>query len=80
MKDINISHLILQKLKEKERTVSWLARQIKYDSENLRKTLKNNHDIYTDLLYRISIALNEDFFAFYSQKLEEREKTVDFTE
>ena len=69
MKHIHINHLILQKLKEKERSISWLAKQVGCDSGNLRKKLKNNREIYPNLLLQISIALKEDFFAYYSHEL-----------
>ena len=72
MKNIKICDLILKKLKKEERRIAWLARQVGCDSDNLRKTLNNNQDIYTDLLYRISVALEEDFFACYSEKLKEK--------
>jgi len=75
MKNIHINHLILQKLEEKERTIPWLAKKMEYDRNNLRKILKNNRDIYTSLLFRISDALDEDFFALYSQILAEKRKT-----
>jgi hypothetical protein len=68
---INICHLIKEKLDEKERSVAWLARRINYDSDNLRKILKHNRDIHTDLLFSISVAMEEDFFACYSEKLME---------
>jgi hypothetical protein len=71
MKTININQLILEKLKEKDLKVAWLARQIDYNADNLRKKLKNNYDIHSNLLHRISLALNEDFHAYYSQKLRE---------
>ena len=75
MKDINICNLIMQKLKEEERSIAWLARKVGCDKDNLSKMLKkNNHDILPDLLFRISEALKEDFFACYSQKLQERNK------
>jgi len=69
--NINIGELILQNLKEKERSIAWLAKQIGSDKSNLTKTLKNDQFIYVDLLFRISIALEEDFFVHYSQKLKE---------
>lgn len=71
MKDININQLILQKLEEDDLPISWLARKIGCDPDNLRKKLKNNHDIPSNLLYRISSVLHEDFHACYSQKLKE---------
>jgi plasmid maintenance system antidote protein VapI len=68
---INMGEYISQKLKEKDLKPAWLARQIDYDPDNLRKMLKNNREIYSDLLFRISVALDEDLFALYSQRLKE---------
>jgi len=70
--NIDIGELIFQKLKEKERSLAWLARQVGCNDSNLGKSLKNNRYIYTDLLFRISQALEEDFFAYYSQTLKKR--------
>jgi len=72
---INMGELVSLKLKEKGLKPAWLARQIDYDADNLRKMLKNNREIYPDLLYNISAVLDEDFFALYSQKLQEMKKT-----
>ena len=66
-----IGELIFRKLKEKGRTLTWLAQKVGCDDSNLSKTLKNSRYIYSDLLFRISLALDEDFFACYSQKLKE---------
>ena len=66
---IEIGNLILQKLKEKDRSIAWLAKKIGCDDSNLGKTLKNGRFIYLDLLFSISEALEEDFFAHCSQKL-----------
>ena len=71
---IPIGELIFQKLKEKERTILWLAQKVGCDNSNLSKTLRNSRYIYSELLFRISIALEEDFFAYYSQKLKEMQK------
>jgi hypothetical protein len=68
---IHIGDIIKQKLKEKERSIAWLARQVFYDESNLHKKLKNN-DIESSLLYHISEALREDFFAYYSKELNEK--------
>jgi hypothetical protein len=67
--DIHIGRLICQKLKEKERPVAWLARQINCDDGNLGRLLKNSNHIHSELLLRISIALEEDFFVYYSEKI-----------
>ncbi|MCL2289733.1 MAG: XRE family transcriptional regulator [Bacteroidetes bacterium] len=72
MNSIHINHEILRKLEEKERSIAWLAKQVNYDRNNLRKILKNNRDIYANLLFRISLALEEDFFACYSKELNGR--------
>jgi len=72
--DIDIGDLILQKLKEKERTIVWLAKKVGRDDSNLGKTLKNSKYIHFDLLLRISSALEEDFFAYGSQRVKEMQK------
>jgi len=68
---VDIGELVFQKLKEKERTMVWLANQVGCNESNLRKTLKNSPFVYCDLLLRISDALDVDFFTYYSQKLKE---------
>ena len=68
---IHIGEEIKQELNIQERSVVWLAKQVSCDPSNLYKQLKYPH-IHAELLYRISIALNEDFFARYSQKLYEK--------
>ena len=69
--DIDIGKIILQKLNEKERSVTWLAKKIGCNESNLRKTLNNSRFVYYDLVYRISKALEEDCFVYGSQKLKE---------
>lgn len=71
---IDIGSLIFQKLKEKERSIAWLAKKVGCDDSNLGKMLKSKRYIYPDLLLKISIALEEDFFAYYSQRLEDMKK------
>jgi len=65
-KELHIGKLIIEKLKEKERSVSWLARQVGYDSCNLNRLLKSKYHIHSELLLNIAKALDEDFFAHYS--------------
>ena len=67
--EIEIGEIILQKLKEKNRSISWLAKKVNCDKSNLCKILKNSQYIHYDLIYRISQVLNEDFFAFGTQML-----------
>jgi len=70
LQSIHIGEFIRQELLAQQRPVTWLARKINYDRSNLNKILKCQH-IHTELLYRISVALGEDFFACYSQQLKE---------
>jgi len=65
----DMCRLILEKLKEKDLTVAWLARQIGCDDGNLGRMLKNNRHIHAALLFRISKALRHDFFVYYSSYL-----------
>jgi len=58
---ILIGELILLKLKEKERSIVWLAKRIGCDDSNLGKMLKGKRYIYPDLLLHISVILEEDF-------------------
>ena len=62
---IDIGEVIKQKLKEKERYISWLAKQIGYTRSGLSKMLKQEQ-IHSELLLRISYALEYDFFTHYS--------------
>ena len=63
--NINIGLAIREKMNERGTTFAWLARQIGYDRGNLYKQLHHKH-IYPELLLKISIALQTDFFAYYS--------------
>ena len=54
--EIHIGDLIIQKLKEKKRSIRWLAGEILVDPSNLRKRLKKK-SMDTELLRNISKAL-----------------------
>ena len=69
---MRIGELILQTLREKDRSIAWLAKKVNCDKSNLTKMLKNSQYIHYDLIYRISKVLDEDFFAYGSQKLKEK--------
>jgi len=60
---IDIGKLIIEKLEAKDRTIAWLARKIGRNGSNLHKTLKNSKYIHANLLFDISIVLENDFFA-----------------
>jgi len=66
---INIGGIVLKKLAELDRSTSWLARKIEHDASNLKRILDNNDCISCNLLFSISKALDEDFFAHYSKEL-----------
>ena len=63
--EIHIGNIIKQKLRQQERSNAWLARKLFMDSSNVSKMLKRQY-IDTELLLRISIILEEDFFVYYS--------------
>ena len=71
---MHIGELILQKLKERERSIAWLARQVGCDDANLGRLLKNSQYIHSGLLKRISKALKENLFEYYAEELKEEEK------
>ena len=63
--EIHIGNLIKEKLRQQERSNAWLARKLFMDSSNVSKMLKRQY-IDTEVLLRISIILEEDFFVHYS--------------
>ena len=71
---MHIGELILQKLKEKERSIAWLSRQVGCDAANLGRQLKNSRHLHFDLLFRISKALEENLFAYYAEEFKEEVK------
>ena len=66
---VNLYELISKRLAKIDRPFTWLAKQAGCDESNLRKTLKGERYVYVDLLYRLSEALGEDLFIYYSQNL-----------
>ena len=67
--NIHIGEQIRQVLEEQGRTITWLAKQIGCSRENLYKIFRRSW-IHTDMLQKISVALNHDFFKEYSQWFE----------
>jgi predicted transcriptional regulator len=72
---LDIGKLVLQKLKEKERSIAWLAKKIPCDRSNLYKMLQKLH-IPNNMLWRISKILDYDFFKHYSTDLQEDNKNI----
>ena len=71
---IDVGHLIEKKLQERERSTSWLAGKVAHSRSSLYKILKQT-EMSTDLLMRISIALDYDFFHHYSVSLQNINET-----
>ena len=66
-KSMFIGEIIHQELQRQERTVSWLARKLNCDRQNVYDIFKRR-TIDTELLMRISIILNVDFFILLSKE------------
>ena len=62
----HIGHLIKEELHNQGRTITWLAKQLECSRQNAYKILNRNW-IYTDLLLKISIILDHDFFKYFSE-------------
>ena len=63
--NIHIGHLIREQLKADNRSVSWLAREIHCTRNNLYKIF-NKPSLDSDLILRISNAMNFNFFQYYT--------------
>lgn len=59
---LHIGSMIAHELRRQRRPAAWLAQEICCDRTNIYKILRKG-SIDTELLCRISIALNHDFFA-----------------
>ncbi len=64
IKMIHIGEAIKQELIQQERSISWFARKLYCDRSNVYDIFKRK-SIDTELLLRISIILNRNFFALY---------------
>lgn len=67
---IHIGRLIRAELTRQERTVAWFALKINCDRTNVYKIFQRTN-LDTELLFRISLVLNYDFFAVLSRCLRE---------
>lgn len=68
---LEIGTLIRQKLKERKRTIVWLAENLSCSRTNVYKIF-DKRSIDTDYLLRISDILDYDFFQLYSDELKKR--------
>lgn len=72
---LEIGLLIRQKLKERKRTIVWLAEKLSCSRTNVYKIF-DKRSIDTDYLIRISDILDYDFFALYSEELKKRKHGI----
>lgn len=79
IEDLHIGQLIRTELTRQGRTITWLAQQIGYTRENLYKIMRRKW-IYTDVLFKISDALDYDFFKACSDWRNSTKKTVNQTD
>lgn len=68
--NIHIGHLIREQLKADNRSVSWLAREIHCTRNNLYKIF-NKPSLDGDLILKISVAMNFNFFQYYTAEFVE---------
>jgi len=66
---IHIGDEIHNEMMRQGRTVLWLSQQLGCNRTNIYNIFVRE-SISTELLYKISIALNKDFFALYSLNLQ----------
>ena len=72
---LEIGLLIRQKLKERKRTIVWLAEKLSCSRTNVYKIF-DKRSIDTDYLIRISDILDYDCFALYSAELKKRKRGI----
>ncbi|MBR4118873.1 MAG: XRE family transcriptional regulator [Bacteroidales bacterium] len=70
---IHIGKLIEEEMRLQERTPAWLAKKINCERPNVYYIFRQK-SINTDLLLRISHALNHNFFLYYIKEYEEGEE------
>ena len=66
--NIHIGHLIEEQLKQDERSVSWLARQIPCTRNHVYKIFRKD-SLDTALLLRISKVMQFNFFQYYAAEV-----------
>ena len=71
--NIHIGQLIHEQLRKDQRSVGWLAREIHCTRNHLYKVFRKS-SLDTDLLLRISKAMQFNFFQYYTAELYESMK------
>ncbi|MBR4561944.1 MAG: hypothetical protein IKO23_08530 [Bacteroidales bacterium] len=72
--NIHIGHLIQAQLKADQRSASWLAREIGCSRNHLYKVFRKP-SLDGELLLRISLAMNFNFFQYYTMAFLENMKS-----
>lgn len=62
---LHIGHLIQEQLRKDQRSVGWLSRQIPCSRNHVYKIF-NKPSLDSDLILRISNAMNFNFFQYYT--------------
>lgn len=68
LKTIHVGKMVKRELKAQGRTVVWLARTINMERSSIYKIFERN-SLSVDLLIRISLVMNHDFFKDISEKI-----------
>lgn len=68
---MHIGHIIQKKLKDDGKTVTWLATELGCHRTNIYH-LFDKYSIDTQLLQRICIIMNYNFFQFYEKEIEDK--------
>ena len=71
--NIHIGHLVQAQLKADQRSASWLAREIGCTRNHVYKIF-NKSSLDSDLIFRISKAMNFNFFQYYTAAFLEKMK------
>ena len=61
----NIGRIIKDVLHRQGRSITWLADELHYSRQNMYKIFTREW-IHTDLLLKISIVMNHDFYKYFS--------------
>ena len=72
--NIHIGQLIHEQLRKDQRSVGWLAREIHCTRNNVYKIF-NKPSLDSDLVLRISNAMNFNFFQYYTTEFLENMRT-----
>ena len=71
---LHIGHLIQEQLRKDKRSVGWLSREIGCTRNNVYKIF-NKPSLDGDLILKISVAMNFNFFQYYTGEFLENMRT-----